>query len=509
MYKWLPFSNYLGDAFAVLKYPGLVKKPLTLSKSRIVDGILCDKKVHLAIHNPELKAKVTPDKQQVFDQGNEVGAIARNKYPGGKLIEVDYRDTNKAVHETKNAIEAGHNTIYEATFLANSLLCKVDILHRETSNNAWHIIEVKSGVSGKPEYLVDAAIQAHILNEAKVKWDKVSLMYLNNECRYPDLSNLLIELDVTARVADIIDDLPEQIKAIVNIVMSKERPTKEIGRYCEEPYLCDFKKTCWAHVPDYSVFDIPLGWKLFDRGYLSIESIDPSRLTPSQRIPYEVTVSGKRKIDVKKLKKDLKSWDLPFYHLDFETIGPAIPRYESTGPFAKVPFQFSLDIQKDYTKDIKHFEYLQLDDSDPRRPLAEKLVEYIPKSGGTVLAFNSSFESQVLKKLADQFPDLADHLLSIESRLVDPQKTIKSHVYDKAFRGSFSLKDVAPALLGEHISYENLKVYDGKAAQRAFDEMIQSNTTAERKESLRKHLLKYCAQDTVAMVELVCWMNDQ
>ena len=40
----------------------------------------------------------------------------------------------------------------------------------------------------------------------------------------------------------------------------------------------------------------------------------------------------------------------------------------------------------------------------------------------------------------------AEALRDMISRLVDPWPVVKSHVYDGAFQGSFSIKAVAPAL---------------------------------------------------------------
>ena len=62
-------------------------------------------------------------------------------------------------------------------------------------------------------------------------------------------------------------------------------------------------------------------------------------------------------------------------------------------------------------------------------------------------------------------------------RIVDPLPVIRDHVYDNAFGGSFSLKAVAPALLGEDHSYEGMQVSNGTAAQRAFDELISDQTS--------------------------------
>ena len=56
-------------------------------------------------------------------------------------------------------------------------------------------------------------------------------------------------------------------------------PKLDIGEHCFEPYDCDFKGTCWKHIPDYSVFDISglnkdKKFDLYNQGTLTIDQID-------------------------------------------------------------------------------------------------------------------------------------------------------------------------------------------------------------------------------------------
>ena len=482
------------------------KKTVRLSKSRIADGLVCEKKAYLSIHSPDEKAEVSKTQQARFDAGNEVGERARHLFPGGHLVDKKPWEIKEGQAETKRLIDSGTQTIYEATFENDSYHCRLDILHRDSVQNPWNIYEVKSGVDAKSEYILDLSIQCWILNKTGIKWDKAHIIHLNRDCRYPDLSNLFVIRDVTDTVKDILKDLDGDVKNISTIVNQITAPEKGIGRHCVEPYECGFKSHCWKSVPEYSVFDLPRGWSLFDKGKLKIGDLIPDDLTASQELPYRAIVEDYFHIDKPKIKKAVSVWKFPLYHLDFETIGPAIPMYDGTGPYTAVPFQFSLHVQDSPGNKPKHFEFLQDDKSDPRRPLAEKLCEWIPQDAKTVMAFNAGFEERVLKQLATMYPDLSKRLLSIADKLVDPHPVIKANVYHKEFRGSFSLKDVAPALLGPKWRYENLEVSDGKLAQVVFNEMIADYTPSDRRKHLREQLLAYCAQDTLAMVELVNWL---
>ena len=57
--------------------------PPTLSKSTFIRGKQCQKSLYLNWHQPELKAVVSPMQQAIFNQGHEVGKLARQLFPGG------------------------------------------------------------------------------------------------------------------------------------------------------------------------------------------------------------------------------------------------------------------------------------------------------------------------------------------------------------------------------------------------------------------------------------------
>ena len=69
-------------------------------------------------------------------------------------------------------------------------------------------------------------------------------------------------------------------------------------------------------------------------------------------------------------------------------------------------------------------------------------------------------------------------------------------------KGSWSIKDILPTISPE-LNYANLEVSDGLMAQEAYKVAISHETTPERKAEVRRAMLKYCAQDTVAMVKIV------
>jgi hypothetical protein len=72
---------------------------------------------------------------------------------------------------------------------------------------------------------------------------------------------------------------------------------------------------------------------------------------------------------------------------------------------------------------------------------------------------------------------------------------------DIAFRGSTSIKKVLPVLVPE-LSYEGMEIADGTSAMEGWLEMVDMPDGEERLQR-RRALLDYCAQDTLAMVRIL------
>jgi hypothetical protein len=120
----------------------MAKPQVLLSKSKIMAGIQCPKNLWLQINSPE-EAEESKLTELIFKQGNEVGKRAQELFKNGVLI----RESNLglAVKATLKAIADGCQTIFEATFMVDGLVARIDILNK--TGKGWELIEVKSGVS--------------------------------------------------------------------------------------------------------------------------------------------------------------------------------------------------------------------------------------------------------------------------------------------------------------------------------------------------------------------------
>lgn len=488
------------------------KLPINLSKSRVMRGLQCEKSLFLQAHSPELATPVSASQQLIFDQGHAVGIEAQRRFPSGVLIEAPHTEPDKAIEDTARAISDGALILYEAAFRHDDVLVRVDILHRENQSAPWRIVEVKSSTSLKPQYIPDSAVQTWVLRSAGLEVVSTSVWHINSKCKFPNLSNLFTAVDVTKEVDRAIPSVVAAIKNFKAFLVKATAPIADIGPHCDDPYECSFKAHCWEskNIPEVSIFDIPglqsrRKWGLYSAGNVDLSKLQGEKLNASQKRMVEVTNSGKRFVDQNLISGQLRAWTYPLYFLDFETMAWAIPRYAKTKPYQQIPFQFSCHVQMKRGGPILHGEYLHEVDTDPRPELAEHLIESLGKTGA-VVSYNKAFEARCLRELAEALPDYSEALLSIETRLVDPLAVFRKAVYDPKFRGSFSIKSVAPALIGDTLSYEGMEVSDGCAAQAAYLELISPTCSEEQKGRLKAGMLAYCRQDTMAMVSLVEWL---
>lgn len=485
--------------------------PKLISKTKIMLGYQCRKNVYLSVHNKELIPPVTPELQALFDQGNEVTLEARKRYPEGVLVDLPAWEFVGSLKKTRELLAEHTACIFEAAFEYKGCYARADIITYNPATQRWSIFEVKSTTKVKDEHLDDVGLQVWIMANAGLPIEKISILHLNNLCKYPDLKNLFTEEDVTEQLRVRHTSIAPKLNEIFKSLRAEQVPDIDIGPQCTIPRECQFMEHCWSqkNIPEKSVFSIPglreKKWELYQRNYIALDDIPDYELNEKQQICLQVLKTSKRYINSDYIKKELSGWKFPLVFLDFETINPAIPRYEGTTCFSQVPFQFSVHILKSLSAELEHFEFLHTEASDPRESLAQALIKSCGGEG-SVVAYYGQFESARIQDLEEYFPALAARLKAIRERIVDPLPIIREAVYDAEFLDSYSIKSVGPALLGKDFSYAHMLVGDGSAAQRAFAEVIDSKTNLKRKEELRQALLDYCKKDTLVMVELVKWL---
>ena len=207
-------------------------------------------------------------------------------------------------------------------------------------------------------------------------------------------------------------------------------------------------------------------------------------------------------------QKMLQAQEHPLSYFDLESISYPIPRYPKSCPYQQLPFQFSCHIQRAVGSDLEHLEFLYDGIDDPRAVFIQKMLEVLPFSG-SIVVYHQEFEVSRLTELARDFPEHGRAIQEIILRVVDLEAVITETTCHPDFFGSFSIKKMAPALLGEQVSYNHFEVSDGIEAMLSYREMLSVNTLDFRKMEIRKNLLDYCKQDTLLMVLLHRWLLEQ
>ncbi len=474
-------------------------------------GYQCVKNIYLTIHHPELEAKITPEQQAVFDQGNEVGEAARKFFPGGVLIDNKPWDFFGSLKKTRELLAQKTEIIYEAAFEHQGCYARADVIKYSPETQRWKIYEVKSSTKVKEEHINDVGLQAWIIASSGLPLEQINVVHLNTLCVFPNLENLFTIEDVTAKIREIYPRILPKITHLFSTINSETIPDIDIGPQCTAPYDCGFMESCWKEkkVPELSVLNIPnlkeKKWEYFRQGIISVDDSRISELNPLQQRMVESFKTGKRFVNIEGIKSSLDAWKFPLVFLDFETMNPALPRFDGCGPYRHVAFQFSVHRMDSLEAEILHTEFLHEADSDPRPTLIPALLKACDGEG-SIVAYFGKFESDRILEMAEFSPFHKEALETLVPRIVDPLPLIREHVYDNEFKGSFSLKSVAPGILGKQQSYEGMLVANGSEAQRAYSELIHANTTADRKRELVTASLEYCKKDTLVMVELARWL---
>ena len=483
---------------------------MRLSKSRFTAGLQCHKRLYLQIHQPELAAEPDESTQARFEQGAEVGQLARGLFPEGVLVEAEHSELSKAIVQTSALVTDGKApAIFEATFDHQKVLVRVDVLQRLSKGKRWRLIEVKSSTKIKDYHLPDVTIQRFVLEGLGLTVIPC-LMHLNREYVYDgrthDLSKLFTIEDISAETDNLIKGVPAEVRAQLKMLSKDTAPDIEPGPQCSSPFQCEFFDHCNKPVPKDHVSYLPRIsesklQRLADLGVNSIRDIPPDfPLTEMQRHAFASAVSGKASFS-KELGKTLKELKYPIYFMDFETLGPAIPRFAGMSPYDQFPFQWSVHVQRKGRNELEHYEFLAEDASDPSLAFLKNLIEVLGDTGHIVV-YHQPFESGVLASLASCFPKYKSTIDGLQKRLWDLLPVVRSHTYHFDYRGSFSLKDVLPALVPE-MTYEGMEVGEGNAAGLAWERMIHGEVDDAEKRRLRTALLAYCKQDTLAMVRVV------
>ena len=482
--------------------------PHCLSKSRFMAGHQCHLRLWYDIHERHLLPPVDAAQQAIFDTGHKVGDLARERYPGGYLVAHDYRNIPAALSETRRLVESGSApALFEPAFQHDGVLARVDVLQR-MPDGGWRMIEVKSTTRCKPEHVLDVAVQLWVLRGEGLDIRDAGVLTLNREYIY---DGIRLDLDALFKFHPVLDDADALLGSVGTnaaemqaMLASDYPPDIQPSRHCLKPYTCPYYKHCTRHIPqpEHGIGELS-GIKSDRREELEAMGVTEVRDVPAnfplnrlQSVIHQAIVD-RSDIVHGDLARSLAGITPPVRHLDFETFQPAIPRFAGTRPYGQIPFLFSVRTEHDESSH-EHTDYLYEDDGDPRPLIIERLLQALGDEGS--ICTYSSFERTQIKALAAAFPQYANALNDIISRLVDLLPIVRGSYYHPDFHGSFSIKAVLPVIASE-LGYDDLEVADGQLASIWYARALTTTDSTERRQ-IFDSLHNYCARDTLAMVEL-------
>ncbi|PJD97537.1 MAG: hypothetical protein CK425_02610 [Parachlamydia sp.] len=132
---------------------------------------------------------------------------------------------------------------------------------------------------------------------------------------------------------------------------------------------------------------------------------------------------------------------------------PLVIRFLATTTAALIRFAFQVycHIQRSSESELEHHEFLFDANADPREVFINEMLKVLPSSG-SIVVYHQTYEMTKLKELASDFPQYAESIRSLLTRIVDLKKVIEETIYHPEFLGSYSIKKVVPVLLRQSVS---------------------------------------------------------
>lgn len=472
---------------------------ITITKSLFLKAIKCQTQCWFTINIGAIN-KLTPGDLFVMEQGLDVGCRARDIFPGGELINIS--DNQKAYDLTNEKLnDKDVQTLYEATFCPGGYVAKADIIKRNA--NGWHLIEVKSGVNDKSEYIDDIAYTTMIIQKCGYDITEVSLILISKDYRLGmDNEELFKSIDHTKEVLQRAIKFDEISNDIATIVSLQDCPKGILISECRN---CEYFSThCIGVGVQYPIFDIPRIStskvdELAEINVVAIEDIPKDfKLTENQNKIYQLILSGTPIAD-SGIKDVLSEIQWPACYLDFETIMTAIPLYKDIAPYTQIPAQFSAHICSKPGQILEHHQHIADPTADPRLEIIKKLLEVLNKCKSIIVY--TSFEKGRINDLAKDFPEYADNLNECIDRLFDFEPIFKKYYIHPEFHGKTSIKKVMPVLIPE-MTYDHLEINEGLSATSMLVKLARNEFNPDEAENIIKQLTDYCELDTLAMVKV-------
>ncbi|MEK7640929.1 MAG: DUF2779 domain-containing protein [Patescibacteria group bacterium] len=515
---------------------------MLLSKTDYILFRECPKNTWYKIHQPEIyyKEELSDFEKHIIETGNEVELVARQLYPGAVLVEGRDEAARKLTEEliTKAGLPAARQAaIFQPVFAKDGFMAAVDVLEYNQATESFDITEIKaSNEADKKRHYYDLAFQVNLLKRCGLKVGKINLMHLNPEyTRFGqlDIKALFATDDVTLEISELGEEVNMEMEQALKYLSSETEPPGSCScLYKGRSNHCTTFHHSNPAVPKYSVHDISrIGLskkklaELIDGSHFDLREVpEEMELSIPQKNQISAYIHDHIIMDKGGIREELKNVVYPVHFIDYETFPSAVPMFDGFSPYQQIPFQYSLFVLESKGvyppqagAELKHFEFLHDEATDPSQHFVESMQKQIGKVG-SLIVWSKKFECTINKQIAERVPEAAGFIEDINNRTYDLMDVFtKQHYVHKDFKGSTSIKKVQPVLAPE-LSYKDLAIQEGGTAASSWIKLISPVPTYKElssrgasprgdltvdKVQLRKDMLAYCKLDTFAMVRIL------
>jgi hypothetical protein len=473
-----------------------------ISKSAFMKAEQCLKHFYLYKNHPNLRDRLSKEKQFIFKRGTDVGIFAQQLFPGGVDVTKDEkRNQELFAVKTKMLIDRGVQTIYEATFIYDGLLVMVDVLTKH--EDKWVAYEVKSSLKITETYVKDACFQYFVIKNCLPDLVDFNLLTLNPKYVLDGDLEIAKLFKTTSIMKDAVKNVPYFTHKAQQAKLTLEQnkiPNIKVGPHCFQPYDCDFLGLCWKNINDSSsVFSIgklskQAIFEFYDNDIKRIEDIDIDKIQKKEiKIQVKAVKENQEQIYKEEIKQFISQIKTPYCSLDIEVWMPALPYYQQTKPFQQIPFLFSMIHESE--GELKKYSYFKPIEEDYRKEFLETILQ-VTQPFQTILMFDKSLEENVLNQLVDLFPEYHNDIAILKSKIIDLAEPIRhGNYYHPDMKGNFTLKSMAP-LVNQVSGFDNLDIQSGISAMYIYESLL-SEENSIKKENIKNQLIDYCEMDAL------------
>ncbi|MGI9214827.1 MAG: DUF2779 domain-containing protein [Gammaproteobacteria bacterium] len=238
-----------------------------LTKSLMSIAFKCPRKLYYHT-NPEIYQNeniADPFLEALAEGGFQVGALAKIYHPEG--VDLENLSTEDALIQTKALLTQAKVTIFEATFIYDNLLVKIDILKKD--GNQIELLEVKAKSFDEKQdhffhsrgklklikewepYLVDVAYQMYVCSKACPEIHFKPFLYLIDQHAKASVDGLnqKFMLDQSYNKTTIKINPDTNINTVGEKLLIKVDVATAVDFILENRFVDDYKANCWDVLP--------------------------------------------------------------------------------------------------------------------------------------------------------------------------------------------------------------------------------------------------------------------